>query len=59
MKIKHEVCIVCGNRKDDGIHVHTSFICDVCERDMVETETNDPKYIYYLEQLRKIQISYS
>lgn len=59
MKTKHEVCIVCENRKDDGIHVQMSFICDDCERDMVETETNDPKYIYYLKQLRKIQISYS
>ncbi|MCI0767550.1 sigma factor G inhibitor Gin [Bacillus sp. TL12] len=59
METKHEVCIVCENKKDDGIRVQTSFICDTCERDMVETETNDPKYIYYLQQLRKIQISYS
>ncbi|MBO1582618.1 sigma factor G inhibitor Gin [Bacillus sp. XF8] len=59
METKHEVCIICENRKDDGIHVHMSFICDTCEREMVETETNDPKYIYYLQQLRKIQILYS
>ncbi|WP_459503760.1 sigma factor G inhibitor Gin [Bacillus sp. C1] len=58
MEIKYEVCIVCENRKNDGIYVQTSFICGDCERDMIETETNDPKYIYYLQRLRKIQISY-
>lgn len=59
MKRKDEFCIVCENKKDDGIYVHMSFICDSCERDIVGTDTNDPKYIYYLQQLRKIQISYS
>ncbi|MEH7457078.1 carnitine--CoA ligase [Bacillus pseudomycoides] len=59
MKSKDEVCIVCENKRDNGIHVRTSFICGDCERDMVRTDTNDPKYIYYLQQLRKIEISYS
>ncbi|MED4079236.1 sigma factor G inhibitor Gin, partial [Lysinibacillus fusiformis] len=25
---------------------------------MVNTETNDPKYIHYLKQLRKLEVSY-
>ncbi|KFN01046.1 carnitine--CoA ligase [Bacillus clarus] len=58
MTFKDEICIVCEKKREDGIHVHNSFICDECEHDMVNTETNDPKYIYYLTQLRKIEVSY-
>ncbi|MEI4832489.1 sigma factor G inhibitor Gin [Bacillus sp. FJAT-53711] len=55
--IKEEVCIVCEHKKDSGIHLYTSFICESCEREMIETNTNDPKYMFYLQQLRKIQVS--
>ncbi len=34
-----------------------SFVMNV-KKDMVNTETNDPKYIYYLKQLKKIEVSY-
>lgn len=53
---KEEVCIVCEDKKDSGIHLYASFICESCEREMIETNTNDPKYIFYLQQLRKIQV---
>ncbi|MDC2867464.1 MULTISPECIES: sigma factor G inhibitor Gin [unclassified Bacillus (in: firmicutes)] len=53
---KEEVCIVCEDKKDSGIHLYTSFICESCEREMIETNTNDPKYMFYLQQLRKIQV---
>ncbi|CAG9614382.1 Anti-sigma-G factor Gin [Bacillus rhizoplanae] len=54
---KEETCIVCEDKKDSGIHLYTSFICESCEREMIETSTNDPKYMFYLQQLRKIQVS--
>uniref|UniRef100_UPI003EC0B4CB sigma factor G inhibitor Gin n=1 Tax=Bacillus cytotoxicus TaxID=580165 RepID=UPI003EC0B4CB len=46
---------MCEHKKDSGIHLYTSFICESCEREMIETNTNDPKYMFYLQQLRKIQ----
>ncbi|WP_409276187.1 sigma factor G inhibitor Gin [Neobacillus sp. SCS-31] len=49
-----EECVVCEKTKTQGIHLYTSFICSECERDMVSTETNDPRYIYFLKQLRKV-----
>ncbi|OCA80653.1 sigma factor G inhibitor Gin [Bacillus sp. FJAT-27225] len=49
-----ETCVVCGEIKTKGIHLYTSFICMECEMDMIKTETNDPKYPYYLKQLRKV-----
>ncbi|MGF9964745.1 sigma factor G inhibitor Gin [Bacillus rhizoplanae] len=54
---KEEICIVCEHKKDSGIHLYRSFICESCEREMIETSTNDPKYMFYLQQLRKIQVS--
>ncbi len=49
-----EACVVCEKTKTQGIHLYTSFICSECERDMVSTETNDPRYRYFLKQLRKV-----
>ncbi|PFZ25202.1 sigma factor G inhibitor Gin [Bacillus wiedmannii] len=58
MKAQNEVCIVCETKRKDGIYVYNNLICYECEKDMVNTETNDPKYIYYLKQLRKLEVSY-
>ena len=58
MKSQNEVCIVCETERKEGIYVYNNLICYECEKDMVNTETNDPKYIYYLKQLRKLEVSY-
>ncbi|CUB14553.1 Inhibitor of sigma-G Gin [Bacillus cereus] len=58
MKSQNEVCIVCETERKDGIYVYNNLICYECEKDMVNTETNNPKYIYYLKQLRKLEVSY-
>lgn len=58
MKSQNEVCIVCETERKKGIYVYNNLICYECEKDMVNTETNDPKYIYYLKQLRKLEVSY-
>jgi len=51
-----ELCVVCEEKKMSGIHLYTSFICTDCERAMVSTETNDPKYVYFLKQLKKVAV---
>ncbi|HDR8186116.1 TPA: sigma factor G inhibitor Gin [Bacillus thuringiensis] len=58
MKVQNEVCIVCETERKEGIYIYNNLICYECEKDMVNTETNDPKYIYYLKQLRKLEVSY-
>ena len=45
---KEEVCVICEEQKDKGIHLYTSFICTKCEQDIIMTDTNDPKYKYFL-----------
>ena len=49
-----ETCVICEDLKPRGIHLYTSFICTDCERDLIQTGTNDPKYKYFLKQLRKV-----
>ncbi|MED1206034.1 sigma factor G inhibitor Gin [Heyndrickxia acidicola] len=52
-----EKCIVCDEKKLTGIHLFTSFICSDCERDMVNTDTSDPKYKYYIDRLKSVKRS--
>ena len=52
-----EVCLICENRKMDGIHFLHSFICLECEREIVNTKTSDPKYSFFLYQMGKANIS--
>lgn len=56
MAKKHigEKCVICEQAKLRGIHLYTSFICIDCENDLITTDTSDPKYKYFLQQLRKI-----
>lgn len=49
-----ETCVICEKLKPRGIHLYTSFICTECENDMIQTETSDPKYKYFLNKLKKI-----
>jgi hypothetical protein len=51
---REEVCVICEEQKDKGIHLYTSFICTKCEQDIIMTDTNDPRYKYFLNKLRKI-----
>ncbi|KOS31096.1 carnitine--CoA ligase [Bacillus anthracis] len=50
--------MVCETERKEGIYVYNNLIWNECEKDMVNTETDDPKYIYYLKQLRKLEVSY-
>lgn len=50
-------CIICEEDKKKGIHLYNGFICDRCEQSIIQTNTDDPQYSFYLKQLRKIQLS--
>jgi len=47
-------CIICSEQKREGIYLYTSFICTECEREIVQTETNEPGYKYYVEKLKAV-----
>jgi hypothetical protein len=50
-----EFCVICNKQKEKGIHLYTSFICTECEQEMIHTNTNEPKYQYYIKKLRRVK----
>lgn len=51
---EEESCVICEQIKPKGIHLCALFICTECERELIQTETNHPKYKYFLKQLKKV-----
>ena len=52
--IQHEVCMICEEEKEEGIHLNNLFMCMECERNMVYTQPREEKYHYYLKKLKRI-----
>lgn len=53
-KLVGETCVVCEKIKLAGIHLYTAFICEECEKEIIDTDTSSPKYKHYLKQLKKV-----
>ncbi|WP_238162459.1 sigma factor G inhibitor Gin [Cohnella sp. AR92] len=51
-------CIVCGQPKEQGIHIVNEFICLDCETEMVQTKVEDEKYPFFVHRLRQIAVRY-
>ena len=55
--LQHEctgACIICGLSKEQGIMIISEFICDDCEKEMVRTDVSDPKYPFFIHQMKQI-----
>lgn len=52
-----ELCGICEEKKEAGIHLYKIFICSECERNMIHTEPREEKYQYYLQKLKNINHS--
>ncbi len=50
-------CKVCEEWKEDGIYLLISFICTSCEKEMLETDPQDERYQYYVDRLKRSQVS--
>ncbi|UOQ95573.1 sigma factor G inhibitor Gin [Halobacillus shinanisalinarum] len=48
-----ESCSICSRKTDNGIHLLQVYICHTCEREMVETPADDPKYQFFVQQMNK------
>ena len=57
MKLQSEVCIVCETKRKEGIYVYNNLICYECEKDMVNTETDDEIYTLF-KATSKLEVSY-
>ncbi|MFD0870374.1 Inhibitor of sigma-G Gin [Chlamydia abortus] len=53
-EISQTICIICGQQREDGIHIISQFICAACEEEIVHTDVQDEKYPFFIHQLRQI-----
>lgn len=56
--IKHNVCVICEEEKESGIHLYNLFICSECENNMIHTQPREEKYQYYLKKLKDMNHSH-
>lgn len=52
---KKEKCSVCEQKQENGIHICDIYICESCEREIVNSDVTDEFYRYYLQKLRKLK----
>ncbi|YCA43706.1 sigma factor G inhibitor Gin [Bacillus sp. JZ8] len=59
MKTNHqkEQCMVCEEYREEGIRILFSFLCRDCEKEIVDTETNEVMYDYYVKKLKQMNTS--
>jgi len=50
-------CIICEEDSLQGIYIYASFICTLCEYNMVHTDTREAKYHYYVQKMKPINQS--
>jgi len=44
-------CMVCGDITEDGVTVLHAFLCDACQRDIVDIEVGDARYEFYVQRM--------
>ncbi|WP_339060714.1 sigma factor G inhibitor Gin [Tepidibacillus marianensis] len=54
MRSIENICLMCGHKEKDGIFIQGGFICDECEDEMVHTEVQDEKYLFFIQQLKRL-----
>ncbi|MCA0985659.1 sigma factor G inhibitor Gin [Halobacillus yeomjeoni] len=46
-------CNICSKETKDGIYLLRLYICHSCEKEIIDTPADDPKYKYFVQQMAK------
>lgn len=46
-------CSICSEETEKGIYLLRVYICHSCEKEMIDTPADDPKYQYFVDQMAK------
>lgn len=52
--MEHVACMICGQQQTEGIHICDEFICEECEREIVNTDVRDAKYPFFIHRMKQI-----
>ncbi|MGP4077956.1 sigma factor G inhibitor Gin [Halobacillus sp. K22] len=50
---RKDCCSICSKETEQGIYLLRVYICTSCEKEMIETSADDPKYQFYVNQMSK------
>lgn len=50
------ICVMCGFEKTQGITIHSGFICEDCEKEIVNTDVNDKKYPFFIQRMKELWV---
>ena len=51
-------CVICEKRREEGISIAYSFICQTCEQEIVHLNDSDQMYNKYVKQMRTVSSQY-
>lgn len=51
--VQQVFCVICQKTHPHGLFLLDMYICPHCERQMVNTEADDPAYHVFVERLKK------
>lgn len=54
-KNREKTCFICETKQSEGIMIGSQFMCETCEQSVVSTDTNDVKYLFFLNRLEKLK----
>lgn len=49
-----KLCVLCRQKKKNGIRINSGFICDECEHEIVNTDVLDEKYPVFIERMKDL-----
>lgn len=52
--LEEQICIVCQQKREDGLHILNKYICDACEKEIVECQSDQVQYGYFVWKLRDL-----
>ncbi|MNI00369.1 Inhibitor of sigma-G Gin [compost metagenome] len=48
------ICMICNQQKQEGIRIVSEFICEACEKEMIETDAQDVRYLFFVRQMKQL-----
>lgn len=54
MNKNNKVCKICGQPIRNGIKLKKEFICDKCEKEIVNLDIDSEKYLFYKNKIKQI-----
>ncbi|MBA4603899.1 sigma factor G inhibitor Gin [Thermoactinomyces mirandus] len=52
--LEKQICMVCQQKRNNGLRILNNYICDACEKEIVECDSRQILYGYFVWKLRAL-----